>query len=227
MEVLTELPYSLDAEQILSRIQVKKKAQHTALIEKLLQQVKERLSPRALYKLCYIDFKNENYLVVEGTRFTSRILRVNLEAVERLFPYIITCGREFEEFVSSREDLLDQYYLDVMGNIALSQAQTAFLEHLKEKYWLEEAGRMNPGSLEDWPLEEQKPLFSLFGEKEVENLIGVTLEPRLIMSPQKSLSGIAFASKTGFKSCQLCPREHCPGRKAPYDESLLKSYLNR
>ncbi len=226
MEVLTDLPYRFEAEQVLSRAKAKQKKQHLETVEKLLEQVDGILSPRVLYRTAYIDQKKEKALVIEGLTFTSRILRVNLDPVERVFPYIITCGEAFERFAASREDLLETYFLDEIGNLALGRVQEAFLGFLKDKYLLEEVGRMSPGSLEDWPLEEQRPLFALFGGGRVKELLGVELNEQLMMHPQKSLSGMAFASKTGFKSCRLCPRESCPGRRAPYDEAMLQRYLS-
>ena len=61
---------------------------------------------------------------------------------------------------------------------------------------------MNPGSLADWPLREQRPLFGLLGN--VRAAIGVTLTPSLLMTPTKSVSGILFPSEETFASCQLC-----------------------
>ena len=46
----------------------------------------------------------------------------------------------------------------------------------------------------------------------------------MLMLPRKSVSGIYFPSEVSFFSCQLCPRDRCDGRKAPYDETLAKQY---
>jgi hypothetical protein len=48
------------------------------------------------------------------------------------------------------------------------------------------------------------------------------LTESLLMVPVKSVSGIVFANEEEFASCQLCPREDCPGRKAPYDPGLYE-----
>lgn len=77
---------------------------------------------------------------------------------------------------------------------------------------------MNPGSLEDWPLREQHNLFSLLGDSC--EAIGVRLTKSAMMVPLKSMSGIEFESGEKFFNCQLCPREKCPGRRAPYDAQL-------
>ena len=81
---------------------------------------------------------------------------------------------------------------------------------------------MAPGSLEDWPITQQEELFSLFGKRET--AIGVRLTEKCVMVPAKSISGILFPAEVKFESCQLCPRERCFRRRAPYDSSLPSKY---
>jgi hypothetical protein len=79
---------------------------------------------------------------------------------------------------------------------------------------------MNPGSLADWPIGQQVPLFSLLGD--TERAVGVRLSSSLLMIPRKSVSGFQFPSEETFASCQLCPRSVCPNRRAPYDNALFE-----
>jgi hypothetical protein len=44
----------------------------------------------------------------------------------------------------------------------------------------------------------------------------VRLTESMLMIPRKSVSGIFFPSEEGFVACQLCERENCPSRKAPF-----------
>jgi len=89
-------------------------------------------------------------------------------------------------------------------------------------YALAGISRMSPGSLTDWPIEEQRLLFSLLGN--VEASIGVKLSRSLVMIPQKSISGIYFPTEVSFYSCQLCPRKRCPSRKTGYDKEMAGEY---
>ena len=77
---------------------------------------------------------------------------------------------------------------------------------------------MSPGSLADWPLQEQRQLFTILGN--TWDTVGVRLTDSLLMVPIKSVSGIRFPTESSFESCQLCPRAQCPGRRAPYDAGL-------
>lgn len=75
-------------------------------------------------------------------------------------------------------------------------------------------------SLADWPLPEQRPVFSILGD--VTEAIGVRLTDSFLMIPHKSVSGIQFSTVETFESCQLCGREVCPARRAPYDRDLYE-----
>jgi hypothetical protein len=87
---------------------------------------------------------------------------------------------------------------------------------------MEKLSYMSVGSLEDWPISEQKQLFSLLGD--VEAAIGVQLTSSMLMLPAKSESGIFFPSETTFLNCQLCPRQNCEGRKAAFDPKMARDY---
>jgi hypothetical protein len=117
---------------------------------------------------------------------------------------------------------MEHYYLDVIGNIALTRARSFLADHLRSRFAIEGISYMSPGSLDDWPLEEQRPLFTILGD--VTSSIGVTLNESLLMIPKKSLSGIFFPTEITFHSCQLCPRESCIGRRASYDEKLAREH---
>ena len=116
-----------------------------------------------------------------------------------------------------------QFCLDVIKTLALISAVDYLAESLKEKYSLANLVHMNPGEIEDWPITEQKPLFSLFDG--AEEKVGVTLTSGGLMKPIKSRSGILFPNDTGFVSCLLCTQQRCPGRRAPYTPEKVKEYL--
>lgn len=119
-------------------------------------------------------------------------------------------------------DILKKYYLDIIGTLALTSARKHLESQLQSKYALGKMSFMSPGSLADWPLEEQLPLFELL--ENVEKAIGVKLTDSLLMLPAKSVSGIYFPAEINFFSCQLCPRKDCMGRKAAYSEKLAEEY---
>ncbi len=194
-------------------------------IQPLIDIAVELIEPRALYDVHYIDEKIEDAIIVTGRRLKSRVLRKNLDQTERVFPFVITLGPKLGEKQAAGTDLLENFYLDTIGNVALNSARKHLKRHLISRFALEKISSMSPGSLADWPIEEQAPLFELLGD--VETSIGVKLTDSLLMLPAKSISGIYFPTEASFFSCQLCPRQRCESRKAKYDApSLRKSMVS-
>lgn len=224
MEMLNNIPYELSIDAVISRIKAREPQKHIEGVKKAAALVQERVTPRGLYKICWVYPQDEDAVYIDNVLFNSRVLAVNLQDAERVFPYVLTCGKEFDELYSSADDIMEQFYLSEIANEILHRAQFSFLDYIKSIYCLEKVSRMNPGEIEEWPTEEQSKLFTLLDESEVKEKIGVELTPNLTMVPLKSMAGIMFPTKTGFDSCQLCPRE-CPDRRAPYDEKLKEQYL--
>ena len=221
MPILDNIQINIDLEAARRRLHLKRESDLKALQE-LAAAVQPLIEPRVLFKSCFIEEKLADGIIVEGLNFNSKVLRKNLDKIERIFPFVITIGSKFSANLDACSDLLEKFYLDVIGNVALNQVRLELKDRLSAEYAIEKTAFMAPGSLPDWPIDEQKPLFKLLGD--VEAAIGVRLTQSFLMLPAKSVSGIYFPTETTFFSCQLCPREHCDSRKAGYDEKLAREY---
>ncbi len=223
IEVLDQVPFEIHFDEIVSVLKLRQRnSQIEQMVRELIQAAAPLARPKAVYKVSYLDHKNGDTVEIDGVRFASRVLRINLDPLNRVFPYIATCGRDLEGVEVPGDDLLKRYCLDAIKMSALRAAITHVAQHIQKKYAVGNLSRMNPGSLEDWPITQQKPLFSLFGD--VEKLVGVTLNASHLMQPLKSTSGIYFPAEITFESCRLCPRGKCPGRRAAYDPELARKY---
>jgi hypothetical protein len=221
MHILEKIPLALPLGEIRRQLHLKK-GERWDEVKTLIQTILPDIQAKAVYRVCYIDEKQDHIIGIDGVRFISRVLAKNLAVVERVFPFVVTIGSCYLEKMDAQEDLVVKYYLDVIGNIALSTARKFLEQLLQTGYGLEGMSFMSPGSLADWPLEEQRPLFALFGDGETP--IGVSLNSSCLMIPAKSLSGIYFPTEVPFISCQLCDRKDCPGRKAVYDPKIKAEF---
>lgn len=221
MHIIEKMPLVLPYGEIRRQLHLKKDARWDE-VKSLIQTVLKHIQPKAVYRVCYIDKKQDHVIGIEGVRFKSRVLAKNLAAVERVFPFVVTIGHHYLEQMDAQEDLVVKYYLDVIGNIALSTARKYLEKVLQAGHGLEGMSFMSPGSLSDWPLEEQRPLFALLGDGKTP--IGVSLNNSCLMIPAKSVSGIYFPTEVPFMSCQLCDRQDCPSRKAAYDKKIGAEY---
>jgi len=217
VETIDHIPVKLEAEDIARRLRIRPERIGASNLEELIGLAGRLVKLRAVTDISYVGTMDADGVEVAGVFFRSRVLRHNLDGVQKVFPYIMTIGAELEHTASSGGDLLRQYYLEEIANLVLEQGAAWLAERLQARWGIPLLSNMSPGSLEDWPITEQTKLFSLFGD--TEKTIGVRLTDRLLMLPRKSISGILFPSEEGFTACQLCPRERCPSRRAPYDEA--------
>jgi hypothetical protein len=217
--LLDFIPFIPDIPPLHRRLRIKPGSAAEEEFADLLAQAQAVARPRALYRPAYIDERGSDDTWINGIKMTSRVLAVNLKEAGRVFPFIITCGAEVETWAGTITDPLAHFWADALMEAALFSAAQFLETHLVSTFQLGHTSVMNPGSLEDWPLTQQRQLFDLFAAPE--NTVGVRLTESFLMLPRKSVSGIRFPLEATFESCQLCPREVCPGRRAPYDAGLF------
>jgi len=216
--ILDDISWQIDMGHLKKTLRIKEGSGFVERLKRLVDGAQAIAKPKAFYKVAFIESKSQDQVIVDGTVLTSRVLRVNLDKVYRVFPFVATCGVELEDWSSSIDDMLEKYWGDVIKEMALRSAVNNLQDHLIEHYSLGKISRMNPGALPDWPLPEQRALFAILGEGPAS--IGIRLTDHFLMIPLKSLSGIWFPTEESFESCRLCPREKCVGRRAPYDQDL-------
>lgn len=222
MDVVTfdDIRFNPSTARLLKKMRVKKGSGHEQNIKNMVEHARQIGKPKAMFTLAGIDEIRQTSVVIAGIELNSRILSVNLEGVNRVFPYLVTSGKELYNWKESQDDILEKYYADEIGQIALQTAEKFLLDYLKNTYELGQTASMNPGSLPDWPITAQGDLFRLLGNQEAS--IGVELLPSMLMLPNRTVSGIRFVSEEGYSNCELCPRDNCSHRRSPYDSKLLE-----
>jgi hypothetical protein len=218
--VLDEIAFDPDLTALAGWLHIKAGSTRLSALEKMVERAKGVARPKAIHRVVRVDHTGEDHVVLDGTRFASRVLSVNLAETHRVFVYVATCGAELERWARTMRTGLDRFQADAIAGAALTAARLACFQQIEEIFHPGQLGEMNPGSLPDWPIREQRPLFDLLGDPEA--AIGVQLLPSYLMSPTKTSSGLLFPAEGGYYNCQLCPMEDCPGRRAPYDPDLYQ-----
>ena len=216
--ILDNLPAEVSFDKFIAQIMLTEE-EDIAYVRGLFTTALSLSRPKAVYRVCYIDkIEGENVtLSDDACVFKSRVLARNLEGIHRVFAYVVSCGTELNDFVHSQDDPIVQIWFDMFKQSVLGCAIAGFREHISKKHGIEKLSSMAPGSgnIDTWQIQQQRPLFALIGDVEAD--IGVALTPSLLMEPNKSVSGIMFPSDKGYVSCELCRRENCVGRHAPYN----------
>lgn len=221
MEIVKDFVCEIDVNELLRELKIFEK-EDVEEFKRMFDLSTKIARPKAIYIEGYIESRGDDFVVINQKKFTSRVLKNNLEKIERVFAYIATCGTELDS-VKFPDDCLKQYWWESIKASYLSVARKNLFEYIKTRFMLGKVSTMVPGGGEPglWPIEQQKELFSLFGD--VESLIGVRLTDTCLMLPNKSVSGILFPVEKDYNSCRLCRRKNCPGRSADFDPDLWKS----
>ena len=218
--ILDKIPFKLDRDNLLKKLHVDPNGEYSAQLLSMIQDAEQIGKPKAIYTLSTVNSMAEECVTVDGVKLSSRVMQVNFADINRVFPYVVTCGIELHEWAANIEGMLEQYWADIIMEQALVVAIKYFLKHIKEKYRLGKFKAMNPGSLEDWPISQQRELFQILGN--VREAVGVELTDSCLMIPVKSASGIMFQTESNYENCLLCPREGCPNRRVKYNPELYE-----
>jgi len=154
MEIIDNIPIKIDNKAAQRKLQLKREEDFNSF-QQIADSIQPFLKPKAVYRVCFIEKKFDDGIMINGLNFRSKILRKNLDQVERIFAYTLTIGKEFDKKIKSCDDLLEQFYIDTIGNETLRSARRHLKKHLQSKYAIEGMSFMSPGSLTDWPIEEQ------------------------------------------------------------------------
>lgn len=223
--ILDHIAFQLDRNQLYRKLHVDPDSEDGAQVLSMMKHAEKIGKPKAMYTLSSINSRSEEHVVVDNVTLSSRVMPVNFADINRVFPYVVTCGRELYEWAAGLEDMLEQYWANIIMEQALAAALRYFYDHVEKEYRLGKFKSMNPGSLEDWPISQQRQLFQIIGN--VKEWIGVELTDSYLMIPVKSTSGILFQTQSNFENCQLCPREGCPNRRAKHHPHLYETYKVR
>ncbi|HNU24426.1 MAG TPA: vitamin B12 dependent-methionine synthase activation domain-containing protein [Mesotoga sp.] len=221
--VLREIPFSVDSESLQRLLRIRPGSQEAYNLDKMADFAREFGKPKVIYRTVFIDGSVEDSISVGGVVFKSALLSRKLESVGRVLPFVVTSGRELEEYPLDRRDFLEAFLWDSVKEYVLHEAVEFFRKEASRRNLVERLVWMSPGSgdAEIWPLQQQKELFSLIGN--VKEEIGVELKESFLMIPTKSISGIAFQSEKDYRSCMVCRRVNCHYRSAPFDRKLRDS----
>jgi hypothetical protein len=219
-----EIPVVVDAAWVLKWMHPgRTSARVEEMARELVEKTRKIARPKALYKISHSRVIDNATTEIDGITFKSKVLSKLFTSLDTVVPYIATIGRELDELKAERGEMMKGICLEIIKTLVLGSASEYLTEYVKKKYNMPKIARMNPGSLEDWPITEQRAFLNLFDD--VEGRIGVTLSSGGVLNPTKSVSSIIFPNESGFVTCQICPKKDCPTRRAEYNPEMHKQYL--
>lgn len=137
-------------------------------------------------------------------------MQKKLKGKKGAFAAVITSGNELDHL-----DLPSEPVRNLLKYATLNAAREAIDTLLKEKFGFQKIGKLNPGSLPDWPIVNNVGLFKIIGN--VTESIGVQMTDEFYMQPSYTVSELLFSSDEDYSNCSLCEKYDCIGRQVSFD----------
>ena len=218
--LIEDIPCSIPVTTIQERLGIKPDSPDSMHCKKLADQALRAAAPRAVVSMNRISIARGDHVRLSDETFASSTLAKILSGQDRVFPFIATIGSELDSWPDTAPDVLRQLWIDEIKRSCLDCAVHAVERYVSSQLGTGDIAVISPGSLDNWPVTEQKKLFALFGP--YTKTINITLNEYSVMMPVHSLSGIFFSCPHAQESCSFCLNMDCTHRKAP-PHKLIRS----
>ncbi len=220
--VLKNMATKLKTEDLAKRMHIHKDSDFYDELEEAVEIAGRIARPGAILKWVDVNEVGEDYAVVDGVKFESKVMANNLRGLKKVFFFVATAGGEVQD---SREiDDETGVLKDMITSSILMHTYGALMSYVTETFGGHNVAFMNPGSLPDWDISNNFALLEAIGG--VGEELGITLSPAGYMKPFQSGSGIIFTNESGYTNCSLCKNLDCVGRRAAFDEEEYNKIFN-
>ena len=209
--IVPNIPVELTLEEFGKLCKISPDSTAYEALEEALPLVLRYGAPKAVIRWANVDRVEGDETTIEGVTFHSKVVADKLRDMPRVFLSVITAGSGLEQ--SGEFD--DDPFLDMYNAALIYYASKYTVRYMKERFGFDGSSTLDPGSLPDWPIRNNFPLFEMIGNVEE---IGATLNEKGYIDPWNSGSHIHF-SGNGYQNCTLCKNYDCVGRRAPFDRA--------
>lgn len=182
------------------------------------QKLNNLIKPSVHYRILQPGAMDNDVVQLDETvEFTSAKLAKTLKNAEKIVCFVGTIGTGVEHEINrllDKQKLADAYILDAMASVAVENMIDRFQDLMENRFSAEDRTvtyRFSPGYC-DWPVTQQKKLFNIFDNKEID----VELLDSCLMKPRKSVSGvfgITHQESKSYNPCRDCPTRRCESRR--------------
>ena len=209
--IVLRIPVNLSADELARLCRIDERSAAYEVIKDALPIIHRFGTPKAVIRWANVNSVDGDVTTIEGISFHSKVVADKLRGIPRVFLSVVTAG----DGLDTCDDLEDDPFLDIFKGALLQHGMMYVVQFMQERFGFDGSSRLNPGSLPDWPIENNFALFDMIGGLDE---IGVTLNTAGYIHPWNSTSQIHFPGN-GYENCSLCKRYDCIRRRAPFDDA--------
>ena len=209
--IVLSVPLDFSAEEFAGLCRIKKDSAAFEELEDALPLIRRYGAPKAVIRWAEVNSVDGDKTTIEGVTFQSKVVADKLRDTPRVFLSVVTAGDGLERSGAFDGDP----FLNTYDGALLFYASKYMIGFMKDRFGFDGSSMLSPGSLPDWPIQNNFALFDMIGNVDE---IGVSLNEAGYIKPWNSGSHIHF-SGDGYQNCSLCRKLDCIGRRARFDRA--------
>jgi hypothetical protein len=215
MRIFNDIKVEFDSVQLASCMCLTSDMPEYLEFELLLEAITPHTMPVALLDEAAIINKTSDKIISSLGEFNCSLLSELTGKSDKLFPFIVTCGKSMESFGTDISDPLQLYWVDFLKEYAMEQAFNKIKSEVVKKCPNDKITSLIPSDDMVWKIEGLNEIFNAFSAESVEQA-GVELTKYLHMIPVKTRAGVFFPSHREVNICSLCSVKKC--KTCPLEE---------
>ena len=171
-------------------------------VEDLLEQLTEAdaMHPAAVYTEVILEHADGGSIQSAHTQIGSSLFANNCHAGDKVYPCLVTVGKELDAFAARLDDPMLSYLQGMFMNLCLDDALLTVAEEIVKEHPGKKLMMVKPGVAGICELSEQKGMLELL-ENGAESL-GVAVSDRGFLTPGYSSTALLFFSDNGAEVCR-------------------------
>ena len=171
-------------------------------VDDLLEQLTEAdaMHPAAAYTEVLLDHADGDSIQSNQTQIGSSLFVNNCHAGDKVYPCLVTVGREMDAFAAGLDDPMLSYLQGVLMNLCLDDALLSIAEAILKEHPGKKLMMVKPGVAGICELTEQQSILSLLGD--AAHTLGVNASEKGFLTPGYSSTALLFFSESGAEPCK-------------------------
>ena len=171
-------------------------------VDDLLEQLTEAdaMHPAAAYTEVILDQVDGDSIKSNHTKIVSSLFANNCHAGDKVYPCLVTVGKEMDAFAAGLDDPMLSYLQGILMNLCLDDALLSIAEEILKEHPGKKLMMVKPGVAGICELTEQQSILSLLGD--AAHTLGVNASEKGFLTPGYSSTALLFFSESGAEPCK-------------------------
>lgn len=171
-------------------------------VDDLLEQLTEAdaMHPAAAYTEVILEYADGDSIQSNHTQIGSSLFANNCHVGDKVYPCLVTVGKEMDAFAAGLDDPMLSYLQGVLMNLCLDDALLSIAEEILKEHPGKKLMMVKPGVAGICELTEQQSILSLLGD--AAQTLGVTASEKGFLTPGYSSTALLFFSESGAEPCK-------------------------